>query len=229
MSYTESEMKAAAKRQAVFGGKVEDHLGARQPVSPLATIVKTIPLKGVQADPLGKAEKAEITQAVTAALAPAPWDRVIMDESGCPIGEVPAEVPQNTTYTPTATEPLKTMGNFVTKDSGKRAQFETGAVRDTNTGKGRFDLITPIGLKRLAQLYERGAVKYGARNWEKGIPLWRYLDSAERHLNDFKSGDRAEDHLAAVAWNVMGYIHTEELIRRGELPPSLAQEKANDK
>ncbi len=221
MSFTESEVSAARKRQAIFGGKVEDYLGERKVLSPLANIVKTVPLKG---NPLG------VTDPVNVVVAQKPWEQVIMDESGCAVGHVPAAVPQHVAVDRSfgdhpATEPLKTMGDFVTKDSGQRAKFETGAVRDCSDGKGRFDLITPIGLKRLAQLYERGIKKYGARNWEKGIPLWRFLDSAERHINDFKTGDRSEDHLAAVAWNALGYIHTEEMIRQGKLPPSLATEK----
>lgn len=107
------------------------------------------------------------------------------------------------------------------KDSGERQEFETGSVRDTQEGKGRYDLITPIGLKRLAVHYENGAKKYGDRNWEKGQPLARYLESAIRHLYTFLEGHRDEDHLAAAAWNILSCIHTEERIRQGLLPEEL--------
>lgn len=110
---------------------------------------------------------------------------------------------------------------FETKDSGKRQEFNTGAVRDIQEGKGRFDLISPLALKRLAGVYERGAVKYGDRNYEKGIPLGRFLDSAERHLNDYKEGKRDEDHMAQALWNIASLIHTEEMIYRGLLPTEL--------
>ena len=73
------------------------------------------------------------------------------------------------------------MDNYEVKDSGARQQFHTGAVRDIQKGKGRYDLITPIALKRLAKHYENGAVKYGDSNWTKGIPLKRITDSAIRH------------------------------------------------
>ncbi len=102
------------------------------------------------------------------------------------------------------------MGEYVTKDSGARESFETGMVRDIRTGKGRFDLITPIGLRRLAQVYERGAAKYADRNWESGSPFGRFLDSAERHINDYKAGLRDEDHLAQAAWNLMAIMHLEK-------------------
>ena len=113
------------------------------------------------------------------------------------------------------------MPEYKIQDSGERQEFKTGAVRDTNTGKGRFDLLPCYALIRLAQLYEAGANKYFPRNWERGIPLSRYLDSAMRHLVKFLGGSRDEDHLAAVAWNVLGYIETEKWIADGVLPKDL--------
>ena len=107
------------------------------------------------------------------------------------------------------------------KDSGKREDFDTGSRRDTREGKGRFDLISPIVTRRDAKHMENGAVKYGDRNWEKGQPMSRYLDSAERHIADFKEGKRDEDHLAAARWNLACMIHTEEMIARGLLPSEL--------
>jgi len=107
------------------------------------------------------------------------------------------------------------------KDSGQRQQFETGSQRDTRDGKGRYDLISPVTIRRLAQHFEKGAVKYNPRNWEKGQPLSRYVDSALRHLFDYLEGKRDEDHLAAVMWNAGCAIHTEEMIRRGLLPKEL--------
>jgi len=85
------------------------------------------------------------------------------------------------------------------KDSGERQEFYTGAVRDREVGKGRFDLLPAYALTRLAKHYENGAKKYCDRNWEKGMPLSRYLDSAMRHLVKYLGGSREEDHLAAVA------------------------------
>lgn len=107
------------------------------------------------------------------------------------------------------------------KDSGARQSFETGSVRDTRDGKGRFDLISPIALKRLAQHYENGSKKYGDRNWEKGQPVSRYLDSAIRHLQTYLLGARDEDHLSAAAWNVFAMIHTIEMCKIGKLPAEL--------
>ncbi len=107
------------------------------------------------------------------------------------------------------------------KDSGQRQEFDTGSKRDTRDGKGRYDLIPPYALSRLARHYENGAKKYGDRNWEKGQPLARYLDSMIRHAYKFLGGSRDEDHLAAVAWNALAYIETEERIRKGILPKEL--------
>jgi hypothetical protein len=110
---------------------------------------------------------------------------------------------------------------FVTKDSGERQAWSTGSVRDTATGKGRFDLIPTEPLRRLAKLYERGAVKYGERNWEKGQPLMRYIDSAMRHLNCLIAGEPTEDHATAVVWNMFAFMYTQTKVRFGLLPPEL--------
>lgn len=112
-------------------------------------------------------------------------------------------------------------GPFQLKDSGQRQQFGTGAIRDATTGKGRFDLIPAYPLFRLAKLFEAGAKKYSERNWEKGIPLTNFFDSAFRHLMNYADGDRTEDHLIAVCWNMFGFLWTEEMIARGELPKTL--------
>lgn len=107
------------------------------------------------------------------------------------------------------------------KDSGARQEFDTGSKRDTNKGKGRFDLIPPYAMYRLARHYENGAVKYGDRNWEMGQPLARYLDSAERHLNSIKLGLVDEDHLSAIVWNILSIIETQKRIEMGILPKEL--------
>ncbi len=107
------------------------------------------------------------------------------------------------------------------EDSGKRQEFNTGSVRDTREGKGRYDLLPPEAIYRLAVHFANGAVKYGDRNWEKGQPLSRYLDSAIRHLFKYLSGSRVEDHLAAAAWNALCCIQTEHWINEGRLPKEL--------
>jgi hypothetical protein len=94
-------------------------------------------------------------------------------------------------------------------------------VRDTQEGKGRFDLLPWYVLERLAQHYENGARKYAPNNWRKGIPLSRYMDSATRHLSKFMQGYREEDHLVACIWNLFGYVWTEKQINIGKLPKEL--------
>jgi hypothetical protein len=95
-------------------------------------------------------------------------------------------------------------------DSGERITYDHGGMREPSTGKGAYELISPFALERLAMWYERGAQKYADRNWEKGIPFGRLIQSATRHLVRWEKGDRSEDHLAAVCWNIMAMIHFEE-------------------
>ena len=97
-------------------------------------------------------------------------------------------------------------------------------------GKGRFDLITPFGLTRLAKWYELGSKKYSDRNWEKGMPFSRYVDSAFRHLIKFMMGMEDEDHLAAAVWNLLCIIHHQELgqTELDDLPHYLSNNKAKE-
>jgi hypothetical protein len=107
---------------------------------------------------------------------------------------------------------------FQVKDSGARAEFAGGMVRDTNEGKPRFDLLLPLGvpyrdqfLTRCAGHMANGAEKYDARNWEKGCDaavLERYKESALRHLMAWVAGEVDEDHAAAVVFNLLAYETT---------------------
>ena len=106
--------------------------------------------------------------------------------------------------------------------SETRESYESGAVRDSREGKGRYDLLSPLALRRLALTLEAGAKHYADRNWEQGMNLSRFMDSALRHLFQHLEGRRNEDHLAHALWNVMAMILTEEAVDRGLLPADLA-------
>lgn len=104
-------------------------------------------------------------------------------------------------------------------DSGTRREFQGGAVRDAGGGaKGRFDLVPYHGLKLVALQMERGAVKYSERNWELGMPLSVFLNSAENHLGKLKAGYDDEPHLDAALWNLMCLAEGIERIRQGIWP-----------
>lgn len=100
--------------------------------------------------------------------------------------------------------------NYETKSSGTKEEQGTGAVRDSRKGKGRYDLISAIAMRRLAGVYERGAEYYGDRNWELGMKMSRLLDSALRHTFQYLEGKRDEDHLAQAVWNLSAAMHMEE-------------------
>lgn len=56
--------------------------------------------------------------------------------------------------------------------------------------------------------FEEGCKKYGERNWEKGIPVNRYIDSAIRHYLKHLRGDKDERHDRAFLWNIICCIWT---------------------
>lgn len=141
----------------------------------------------------------------------------------------------------------------IIKDSGARREFEGGAVRDIQTGKGRCDLLpmrvvanimetdtlrdialfietgdcaylysaircwfeeSGVGkadaFLEVSKHFEDGALKYGERNWEKGIPVHCYIDSCVRHYLKWSRGDTDEPHDRAVLWNLICCIWTIE-------------------
>lgn len=94
--------------------------------------------------------------------------------------------------------------------------FESGAKRvPVVAGQDgriipRFDLISPRAMLRIATTYGEGAIKYGERNWEKGLPPYDLMNRVFAHLNAFQAGDRSEDHLAHATWNLMALMHFED-------------------
>ena len=107
------------------------------------------------------------------------------------------------------------------EDSGKRQNFDTGAIRDTTEDKPRVDLISPYAQLREGAWLAKGAQKYTERNWEQGIPFSRCIASLERHVQQFKQGLTNEDHLAAIVANATFIMHYEAMIERGLLPATL--------
>lgn len=106
------------------------------------------------------------------------------------------------------------------KDTGNRREFESGAVRDRGAGKPMLKLIPPWALYAYGWIMESGAQKYAERNWEKGMPISEYIDSAERHLQAYKMGLRDEPHLWQALWNIGCAVHTQILVYLGVYPPS---------
>jgi hypothetical protein len=96
------------------------------------------------------------------------------------------------------------------KDSGTRREFETGAVRDMAEGKGDMYSLPAAAIIRLSKHYELGAKKYSRLNYQKGIPVSSFMDSALRHIFKYLDGCDDEDHLSAAAFNVLGAMQMEE-------------------
>jgi hypothetical protein len=110
--------------------------------------------------------------------------------------------------------------SYVTKDSGQRAVFDSGTIRDVTTGKTGWHKIAdgPM-LERWAELLTRGAEKYpddedGRANWMKAngeAEYNRFRQSAFRHFLQWYNGDVDEDHAAAVLFNINGAEYCKEV------------------
>lgn len=72
-------------------------------------------------------------------------------------------------------------------------------------------------LLELSIHFEEGAKKYGDNNWQKGLPISCYIDSAVRHYLKYRRGDDDERHDRAFMWNIVCCIwetskrHMEEI------------------
>lgn len=78
----------------------------------------------------------------------------------------------------------------------------------------------------LAKHFEEGAKKYGERNWEKGLPVHCYIDSAVRHYLKWRRGDKDEPHDRAFVWNLVCCIWT--MKRRPDLDDLPKKEEPNE-
>lgn len=71
------------------------------------------------------------------------------------------------------------------------------------TGDSIYKMMLEVAIH-----YEEGAKKYSERNWEKGLPLWCFLDSAIRHFLKYLEGWDDERHDRAFVWNMLGFMFT---------------------
>lgn len=88
--------------------------------------------------------------------------------------------------------------------------YATGAKGSKDAEGLRYDLISGIALERLAKVCHEGALRYGDRDWEKGLTVKQCLSRAIRHLSKHCDGDKTEDHLGHAFWRIMAAIHSEK-------------------
>lgn len=77
-----------------------------------------------------------------------------------------------------------------------------------DSGKVRMDLLPPDALFSVAQVLTLGAVKYGDRNWEEGVPASKCEAALLRHLYRWKLHEEFDEesnlnHLAHMATNAL--------------------------
>lgn len=78
----------------------------------------------------------------------------------------------------------------------------------------RFDLIPPLFLRELSEIYEEGVHKYGpAKYIEKPLPWSVIVNHLLNHLFLWMSGDRSEKHLGKVAWGVATLMVYDRMVK----------------
>ena len=73
--------------------------------------------------------------------------------------------------------------------------------------KAEYDNMESM-IMSVSKHFEDGAKKYGENNWQKGLPVNCYIDSALRHYLKYRRGDTDEPHHRAFVWNIMCCIWT---------------------
>ena len=88
---------------------------------------------------------------------------------------------------------------------------DTGYLEDAlyEFVNGEYDTCYDAVLE-VAKHFEDGAVKYGDNNWQKGIFIHCYIDSAVRHYLKYRRGDKDEPHDRAFMWNLFCAIWTHQ-------------------
>ena len=110
--------------------------------------------------------------------------------------------------------PLKVVSHLLGKQTGDyifqclAAFTETGETRYLYGALIKFVTLAYGGepetmILEVAIHFEEGAKKYGENNWQKGLPVNCYLDSAIRHYLKYRRGDTDEPHDRAFVWNRM--------------------------
>ena len=110
-------------------------------------------------------------------------------------------------------DPLVRLAFFQASGDGQELLFAAAAyiVND------KLDFWT-VALN-VAKHFENGAKKYGEHNWEKGIPVSSYLDSATRHYVKMRAKWTDEPHDVAFVWNCLcGYWTCEHKPELNNLP-----------
>lgn len=112
------------------------------------------------------------------------------------------------------------MGSDMKDEGGERIVHREGAgKKESDEGRGHYELVSPLFMRRLSIWLEKGAKKYNPRNWEKGIPKGRIIRALLRHTYEYLEGMENEDHLAAIACNIMFLIHFDVGMERGLYSP----------
>lgn len=118
-------------------------------------------------------------------------------------------------------------------DSGRRAEFESGMVRDVEDDKVKYDLVLDGPMfERWAAHMTAGAEKYDERNWmlaEGNAEFQRFRRSALRHFIQWFQGNDSEDHAAAVIFNINGaeYV-TDRMVAQEDNLANLSHDGPSD-
>lgn len=109
--------------------------------------------------------------------------------------------------------PLEVVSRFIGDDGFDPVLRHIAEFQETNDTAHLYNALAYFDerhwdncytmILEVAKHFEEGAKKYGENNWQKGIPVHCYIDSAVRHYLKWLRGDKDEPHDRAFVWNLM--------------------------
>jgi hypothetical protein len=99
-------------------------------------------------------------------------------------------------------------------------------ARKDDQDKIRYTLLPPRALREVARIYTFGASHYGPWNWHRGLKYSRLLDAAQRHIEEFRLGEKFSEHtqggkpihhLASAIFSLLAILEFELEGRDGDL------------
>lgn len=111
--------------------------------------------------------------------------------------------------------PLEVVGNYIceSNDETDNVLWAIRMFQKTNSTSYLYSALNSFDERswdncytmflEVAKHFEEGAKKYGESNWQLGIPVHCYINSAVRHYLKWLRGDTDEHHNRAFVWNLM--------------------------
>jgi len=94
--------------------------------------------------------------------------------------------------------------------------IEKATKNDITDDKNMLQLMPPLAIERIAEIFTYGSKKYSEWNWAKGLEYSRLYGALQRHMTAWYKGENIDletgkSHLAHAGCCLMMLLELEEL------------------